>query len=414
MVLAAGAGLRGQSRPLIPDPWTPRPGYVPACAPADGPEQDRTYPLRKAAFAAMEAGDGQRARHFMRCAIQADASDRIALRQEVYLDIEAGDGGAAIAGIDRLRELGASDAQLEAQQGYLYAEQREFGAARAAFRRAVETGDNSIRLKAVEALGNLRGEDAGRTVVFALDSLYENRFNNEVLDGSARVYQRLGVHAPVQAFAGVRLLRDTASRGGSPGAGGALPQIFDDNALLPGVGVAWQRPGAHASLTAEANEAYVFYGGRDHTAAWVPDFRVVAGYYRELRATGGGRLRDRWSLEANGSFGFYSRYEHDGIAYLQPRESFDLRRSPAVRVAAYFGQSLALDTNRAFYNNSLELTPGVEALFKRLDGRLRVEYARGFYLPVGGTAVNPYGPRYGDLRVHWIWQRSIPLTGKGD
>ena len=379
-----------------------------SCPEADGPDSDRTYPLRRAAFAAIAAKDADAARHLMRCAIHAAPDDRIALRQEVYLDLDAGDRAGASEDIDALRALGESDAQMEAQQGYLYAEGKDYVRARAAFRRAMASGDSSMRLKSVEALRNLRGEDAGRAITFDVDTQYLNRFDDGVIDASLRLSQRLGARSPFKAFLGLRLLRDTASEVSGP-----LPQIFDDNALMPGIGIAFQPHGAHYSVTAEASEAYVLYGSRNLGAALVPDFRVVGAFYNLYRARPGGRLSERFSLQANGSVGFYSRYQHDAIAYLQPRESFDLVRGSALRLTPYFEQSLALDTNQQFYNNAVELIPGLESSSRQLPGvTFRTEYVRGFYLPFHTSSPNPYGPVYHDFRVRVAWQKSL-APGRG-
>ncbi len=381
-----------------------------SCPEADGPDSDRTYPLRKAAFAAIAAKDAAAARHLMRCAIHMAPDDRIALRQEVYLDLDAGDRAAASEDIDALRALGEHDGQMEAQQGYLYAEIKDYVRARAAFHRAIASGDSALRLQSVEALRNLRGEDAGRAITFDVDSQYLNRFDDGVVDGSVHLFQRLGARSPFKAFLGVRLLRDTASRGNGP-----LPQIFDDNALMPGIGIAFQPRMAHYSLTAEASEAYVFYAGRNQTAALVPDLRVVAGYYNVFRPRPDRWLSERFSLRANGSVGFYSRYQHDVIAYLQPRESFDLVRQASLRLTPYFEQSLALDTNQQFYNNAVELIPGLEFSARQLPGvTFRSEYVRGFYLPFHTSSPNPYGPEYNDFRVRMAWQKSLNPGRGGD
>ena len=118
----------------------------------------------------------------------------------------------------------------------------------------------------------------------------------------------------------------------------------------------------------------------------------------------------RISYELNGSFGFYSRYQHNGIAYLQPREMVELTpHGSALQLTPFLQESVALDTNRAFYNNVLELIPGFEVSDTKAKGlALRVEYVRGFYLPA--DAGNPYGSSYNDFRVRLVFQKSIPFA----
>jgi hypothetical protein len=396
----------------LPGLYAQAPGYSPSehppdptCPVADGPSSDPTYNIRKHAFDAIDAGNSPVARHLMRCAIDDDHADKIALRQEVYLDLDAGDARGAIGDIDALRALGAADAQLEAQEGYIYAEKKNYTQAKAAFRRAIETGDSNIRFQSFQALRNLGSESPSRNLQFDVDSQYLNRFDDGIVDATMRLNQRLGHDSPFEIYLNERLLRDTASKVGP------LPQIFDDNAFLTGVGLEFQPPSAHYSLTAEANEAYVFYAGRNNTAALVPDFRTVAGYFNIFRPGG---ADSRFSITANGSVGFYSRYQHDVIAYLQPQENFDIVKSGPVRIAPYLQESIALDTNQQYYNNIGEIIPGVGFYFKHLGGlALYTEYARGYYLPFHSNSVNPYGSSYNDFRVRLTFSKTISLERGG-
>ena len=373
-----------------------------ACPPADGTVEDRTYPIRKLAFEANTAGRVAEARHLMRCAIRANPKDLIALRQEVYLDLNAKDDAGAAEDIEALRALGASSPQFEAQEGYIYASQKKYDEARLAFGRAIAGGDPAITAQSMKAIHVLDGEFPRHVLSLYADSQYMNRFSDGVVDTYARYYERLGVSSPFQIYIGERLLRDTASSGGK------LPQIFSDNALLSGIGVAFQPHDAPYFLTAEANAAYLFYGSKNGTSAIVPDSRVVAGYYKLWRSGRDSSIGDRFSLEANGSVGFYSRYKHDGIAYLQPREILDLTHEGSLRLRPFLQQSISLDTNQQFYNNVFELIPGFEVSNTDLHGlSLRVEYVRGFYLPVSNSATNPYGSSYSDFRFRLLFQKNI-------
>jgi len=371
-----------------------------ACPAADGPANDTTYPIRKLAFDANAAGNAAEARRLMRCALRANPQDVIALRQEVYLDLNANDAAGAGEDIDTLRTLGASSAQFEAQQGYIDAKAKQYDAARTAFGRAVEmadaAGDTKMHEQAMRAIRVLDGEYPSHVFETSVDAQYLNRFDDGIVDASERYFQRIGRESPFQVYAGARLLRDTASEVGP------LPQIFSDNAFLVGPGLAFRPHGAHYTLSAEANAAYVFYGSKENTGALRSDLRAVAGYYNTWRPNDG-----RVEFEANGSFGFYSRYQHNGIAYLQPRESFDLTPDGPVRLRPFLQESVALDTNRDFYNNTVELIPGLEISLIRLPGvALRAEYVRGYYLPVPVTSFNPYGSTYNDFRIRLTFQKN--------
>ena len=379
-----------------------------ACPPANGTYEDPTYPIRKLAFEASSAGRIYDARHLMRCAIHANPKDIIALKQEVYLDLNVKDEASAEEDIDALRALGASAPQFEAQEGYLLASHKQYDEARLAFGRAIAGGDPAITAQSMRAIHVLDGEFPRHVLSLYNDSQYMNRFSDGVIDTFARYYERLGNTSPFRLYIGEHLLRDTAS------SGGRLPQIFSDNALLSGIGVSFQPHGAPYFLSAEVNAAYLPYGSKSGTSAIVPDSRVVAGYYKLFRAGGDRSPGNRLSLEANGSFGFYSRYGHDGIAYLQPREMIDLTREGTLRLRPFLQQSISLDTNQQFYNNVFELIPGFEISNTGLSGlSFRAEYVRGFYLPVSNSATNPYGSTYGDFRFRLLFQRNISF-GSGD
>jgi len=378
--------------------------FAAGCPPADGTAEDPTYPIRKLAFDADAAGRKEDARHLMRCAIRANPHDVVALRQEVYLDLNAKDPRGAAEDIDALRGLGASSPQFEAQEGYIFAGEKRYDDARLAFGRAIEGGDPAVTAQSMKAIHVLDGEFPRHVLSVAVDAQYLNRFSDGVVDTYVRYYERLGRTSPFSVYVGVRLLRDTASNGGT------LPQIFSDNALLSGVGVAFQMHDSPLFLNAETNAAYVFYGGKSGTGALVPDSRAVAGFYKLWRAGRDSNMGDRFSLEANGSFGFYSRYQHDGIAYLQPREIVDLTHEGSLRLRPFLQESVALDTNQQFYNNVFELIPGFEVSNTNLGGLgLRVEYVRGFYLPFADSSANPYGSSYSDFRFRLLFQKNYSL-----
>jgi tetratricopeptide (TPR) repeat protein len=397
--LALLAACAGAQRPNLQGEGA---AVAPACPAADPSSSDPSYVLRKAAFEAITKGDAGEARRLMRCAFKSNGHDLVALRQLVYLDLNAGYDDLAIEDIDGLRSLGASEPKFEAQQGYLYFNQKRYDAAREAFKRAAAGDDPGVRKDALRALQVIDEEYPSHSLEVAIDAQYLDRFNDGVVDAYARYFQRLGKRSPLRAYVGTRLLRDTASQVGP------LPQIFSDNALMTGAGLAFQPHAAHYFVSAEANMAYVFYSGRNGTAALVPDYRAVAGYYRLFRPGPDSSLR-KLSFQANGSFGFYSRYQHDAIAYLQPQETYDLNEG-ALRLSPFFQQSLALDTNQQFYNNTAELIPGLQMSLARTPGAaLRVEYVRGYYLPFHSNSPNPYGPSYNDFRVRLTFDKQFLL-----
>ncbi len=372
-----------------------------SCPAANGTPEDPSYPVRKAAFAALTANNAAEAQRLFRCAATENANDRVALAQLAYLDIRAGDKPAAIQDIERLRALNAITPELELQIGYLYYAQRRLEPARLAFERALKYDDPAIKTKAQSALAVIEAEAPRRWTSLYLDTQYMERFHDQILDGDARAYQRLGPEWPVSFYAHARLLRDTASHAG------ALPQIFSDNAALFGGGLFLQSLRAHWYVNAEGNEAYLFKENTRGKTDWVPDWRAWGGYFRSWP-----EKPKRLGFEANGSIGFYSRYQHDTISYLQPREVAGLFHLGSFAFTGFVQENFSLDTNRLFYNNVAEVTPGLEIRSLRLPvASLRAEYVRGWYLPVPADAqnLNPYGTEYHDIRIRLLLWKSSSL-----
>ena len=390
--------------------WAARSGATPpSCPKAAGTVEDPTYPMRKQAFAALEAKDPGEARRLFQCAAEANPQDQIALAQLVYLDIDADQKPSAIHDIEALRRQHAQTKELEMQLGYLYAEKKQLVPARMAFERAIEYNDPATTAQARKALGVITAEWPDHQFGFYLDSEYMSRFSDEVVDSDARFYQRLGWRSPVSVYVHSRVLRDTASHAGE------LPEIYSDNAAMFGGGLFFQPFHAHYFVSGEANEAYLFKENTTGRTALVPDYRAVAGYFRTWSVhggpgEGGSAQGGPMQFEANGSMGFYSRYQHDGIAYVQPREIVNLFEARGVGVSGYVQENLAFDTNQEFYNNTAEIAPGLDLHLKRVPGAsLRAQYVFGYYLDLPGTTANPYGSAYRDFRFRLLYGRNLSL-----
>jgi tetratricopeptide (TPR) repeat protein len=371
----------------------------PSCPKANGTVEDPTYPLRKIAFESLAASDVDEARRLLHCAVEANPNDQIALAQLVYLDIDARQKTAAILDIQKLRLLHAHTRAMEMQLGYLYEEQKQLVPARMAFERAIEYNDPETTAQARKALAVIASEWPQHQFGVYFDSDYLSRFGDEVVDSDVRFYERLGWGSPVSFYVHGRVLRDTASHLGQ------LPQIFSDNAAIAGGGLFFQPYRARYFLSGEANEAYLFKQNSTGRTALVPDYRAIAGYFGSWPKMGG-----PFRFEANGSVGFYSRYQHDGIAYLQPREALDLFHAGGLRFSSFLQENVALDTNQAFYNNTAEVVPGLDIHARSLPGAsLRFQYVFGYYLDLPGNSPNPYGPSYRDLRFRLLYGRNVSV-----
>lgn len=372
------------------------------CPDIEGHAEDPSYPLRKLAFEQMAGGEAEHARALFRCAITKNKEDRIALSQLVYLDLQAGEKDRAIQDIEQLKALHSMTKDLEMQLGYLYEEKKQLSLSRRAFQRAIEYNDPETTKKARKALDVIVSEWPQYGASVSLNSVYLSRFDDGIFDLEGQTYYRLGWSSPVSFYAHTRLMRDTASHLGQ------LPQIYSDNAVLLGGGLHFQPYKAHYFVTAEANEAYLFPENGSGKSAWVPDYRVVAGYFRNWPEKGKPLV-----LEANGSVGFYSRYQNNGIAYLQPREILNMGHIAGAAISGYLQQNIALDTNQEFYNNTAELASGIELRTKwKSAASLRAEYVRGYYLDIPARTANPYGSQYNDFRLRLLFGEKVNAGAK--
>ena len=103
--------------------------------------------------------------------------------------------------------------------------------------------------------------------------------------------------------------------------------------------------------------------------------------------------------------GFYSRYQHNVIGYLQIREGLNLPTARVLPMQVLAAVNVVRDSNRNFYNNVVEAGPDVRvAPFRHLPNlQLEAQYLRGFYAV--HDPANPYRPRYGDFRLFVIWSK---------
>lgn len=239
--------------------------------------------------------------------------------------------------------------------------------------------------------------------------LYSTRFSNGILDAVARIHWRPEAGGPVSFYLNERVTRDSRSHGGS------LPVVFSDNVGLLGAGISVQPQGWNVTLLAEANLAFNLTQTAEHSGDTEPDYRVTLYYYRRsesrwygpIGALTFGRARgERLFTDYDASLGYYSRYDHNGIAYLQIREGVRLADWGTSRLSSYAKLNMAGDVNHDFFNNFAELGMGLELQpHREVNLGLRIEYLRGTYFGIEGQDPNPYGDRYDDFRVMLLFGR---------
>jgi tetratricopeptide (TPR) repeat protein len=335
----------------------------------------------------------------------------VSIRKQIgYLALQDGDLPLAVEHFEAARQQEPNDPGLALQLGYLYERLSRYPDAEAAFAAATTSNDDSTRRSARAALKNLRDTHIRH---FYLDvfagPLYSTRFSNGILDAVGRLHWRPEPRVPVSIYLNGRVTRDSRSRGGN------LPAVFSDNVGLLGAGLALEARRFHVSLLAEANLAFNLTQTPQRNRATEPDYRVVGYFYRRWESrlygplglvTAGRSRSERLFTDYDASLGYYSRYDHNVIGYLQIREGLRLADVQAARLFGYAKFNLIKDSNRDFFNNLGEVGAGLELRpHREVNLGLRLEYLHGIYYGLEGRDANPFGSRYNDVRVSLLFGR---------
>ena len=306
----------------------------------------------------------------------------------------------AIKAFESIRQDDPSDDGVTLQLGYLYAAKGRMGAAREMFAAADKDADPKIAAQADAGLEEIRRNTKPWFASFYAAPFYQSRFSNEINPATAKI--GLSPSRYFQPYVGLRFSRDVRSKVG------ALPQIYSDNSAVISVGVQSTLADTGIVLYAEAGTAVNLLSIGPRAAS---DYRAGAVWFRpwgtELFSPGvAGRLvTETGSVYADA--GFYSRYNHNFIGDVQIREGVNLRTGGAFPMQLLAAVNLVKDSNGSFYNNIVEVGPVLRIAPSRdLPGlAFETQYLRGFY--DAHDPADPYGPRYGDIRIFLIWSRSF-------
>lgn len=295
---------------------------------------------------------------------------------------------AALSQFQMAAQLNPGDYQTKLQVGYELDELGRSQEARKWFMEASTSADPAIRSKAQTALTSLANMNSSEkadqkfTEIYT-EPYYSSRFSEGVFPIQVRIGQNLD--EKTKSYFSIRATRDTKTTGG------ANPQIYDDNALIAGVGLMRQlKP--NFSAYAEAGVGYDLVDmNRTRTR---PDLRGGLIYYKDWRrdAHPGQNTGDIY-----GDIGYYSRY-HNLIGDVRVRDGVNVLARGLSRVNVYLKGEVFADTERLYYNNRLEVGPGISYLPNvNRDLSIRLEALEGRYL--GGLADNPYPSNYHDVRL---------------
>lgn len=359
-------------------------------------------------FDLLKQGDQAGALNQFKAARDLDPAHLLTLKQIGFLELAQGNLKEAVASFEAAHAVAPGDSYLALQLGYLYQRLGDDSKAKRAFREAAASSDQKIRTDARNALRNTMEDSRSWYFDLFASPMYTSRFDNGIAIFQSRLGWKPSSELPISFYLGGQVTRDTLSQGGT------LPIIFSDNVGLVGLGIQLQPHHSHFSVRAEENLAVPLISGGTYNYDARGDFRAMGSYYNlfqgKLRGPLGLITFDRLKAERlfsdiDGSLGYYSRYNHNGILYLQNREGLRLWRMGPSQVSGYLKYFVVKDTHRDFYNNLAEGGGGVE--FRpttKANLGFRVEFLRGAYFGIARDP-NPYRPNYNDVRAILVFGR---------
>ena len=289
--------------------------------------------------------------------------------------------------------------------GYIQTRRGNVAAAGDAFATAMTEGDSSVRVLAAAAAGNAAsGRSAGTAssrgtlyVELYAAPLYQSRFSNSIGQAFVRLGLQSARRGALNPYLSLRVTRDSRS------IGGAQPEIYSDNSLVPAAGIKAQPFSGGLTLYAEGGSAIMLLDDGKGSRLR-PDVRV------------GGYFSDGWwqsknlRTEAYVDASYYSRFDRNVITYAQLREILEVGRSGAGTIEFVTRLGGVGDSKRVSYNNAIEISPGIVFIpgsTRRLA--LSLEHVSGRYL------VEPFGgaPRsYSDWRaMAVVYAVALPTWG---
>lgn len=269
------------------------------------------------------------------------------------------------------------------------------------FEQASRNGSDKIQYQAEESLKNIAGAQFKfLPYPFFLElyttPFYMNRFDMFVYPVIAKLGATLNKEREAEIYFIYRRTSDSRS-GEVPN---SLPQIFEDNVAIYGVGFSF-KPFKDIGLKAfiEAGAGYDLIDR--NRERWRSDIRGGLLYYKDwgkLPAYSKS-LKFPWKAYGNfyGDLIYFSRYENL-IATLHLRQGFRVLQYKNTSLDAYISVILLQDSKREFFNNYIDIGPGlVLTPHNHYPIKLRVVWLHGYYFPIDSITPNPYPSTYSNL-----------------
>jgi hypothetical protein len=211
----------------------------------------------------------------------------------------------------------------------------------------------------------------------------QHHFEDNILTMKFKLGRHLESLSKASIYALLDYQNDTNSKGGGS------PKIYNDNYMSTGAGIDY-RPLATTRVFAEQQISQSLLGKKSDTLEM--HFRFGIEYYQHYGATSRCRFDPVWVLkpfgDINASAIYYGRYDGDVIAQATGRIGELLLDYRMTSLSAYLIGNVVADTksfepnllNDYYYNNTLELGPGLEWKPNiKWPLSLRLEYRWGKY-----------------------------------
>jgi tetratricopeptide (TPR) repeat protein len=232
-----------------------------------------------------------------------------------------------------------------------------------------------IAVEAERSWRNLRADAQTVRVSAWAFPTYSSRWRDTFTYGQVKA--ELNLHSVVRPYLSARIIADTRSQSDP-----INPLYYSESSVIAGVGLA-TRSWHGALLWGEAGNAI---GYLSHHA--VPDYRAGLNY--------AGSRATRWFLDTTADAIFMSRFQNDGLLYLQNRAGYS-RKARGWEFQAYMNANATVDAKRQYWANFVEIGPGIRLRNARPDlPVISVSFLRGVYTV---NENNPRRPNFYDVRI---------------
>lgn len=307
-------------------------------------------------------------------------------------------------------KLDPNNAQTALQIAYLLNELGRDRAAYYQFAKVAVMNDPEKQATARQAMINLAGLQTKILpkpffADFYISPYYISRFNDFILPAEFRLGFTYGKNDQGELYLFSYFSRDTQSRTGD------ISEIYADNFTINGIGTRYQLfkklpifayadiGYAHQfvyDIDSSPQNQFYFRGGINAFKRWGRAPRYAPHLARPFKQIG----------EFYGDFGYYTIYEHNWLGELSLREGLRVMEYKYSAIDVYLRAHYFFDTKGYFYNNLIELGPGIAFIpDNRLFLTLRAETVWGHYIPTRSPEPNPYRSNYGNtlaqLEAYW-------------